>query len=71
MAFQITETTWLNRQKIRVGGALEAQMEHNKSYTAAELVTLIEKTFPANTYTNDELTTIRDALIADGIIETA
>lgn len=69
MAYKITEATWLNRAKTRVGSVLKAQMEHGVEYTADELIELIEKTFPSDIYKAAELILIRDALVTDGIIE--
>ncbi len=69
MAYQITEATWLTRAKTRIGSVLTAQMAHNQSYTASELIALIHKTFPEDIYTQAELITIRDALVTDGVIE--
>ena len=69
MAYQITQETWLTRAKSRIGSVLTAQMAHGQSYNAAQLIELIYKTFPDDIYTQAELITIRDALVADGVIE--
>jgi Mg2+/Co2+ transporter CorC len=68
-SYQITQETWLARAASRVGSVLTAQMKHNEPKTQAELVELIKKSFPENTFSNDELTTIRARLILDGVIE--
>lgn len=68
MAVKITDATWLAYQVERVKGVLTVNLVKDQTYTNAELIALV-KSFGLS-YTSAVMIQIRDALIADGTIET-
>jgi len=67
MAYQLTEQTWLQRETERIKGVLLQYMQHGVAYDGAAMKDRCRRL--GLDYTDAEFLQLRDALIAEGVIE--
>ena len=67
MAYQLTEQAWLQRETERIKGVLLQYMQHDTPYDGAAMKDRCRRL--GLDYTDAEFLQLRDALIAEGVIE--